>query len=258
MSSYPSILNSGAFPSGRRVRHPAKRDSHTDDLRPPSAALAHGDPQAGQILYRLALDAGGWAPADEGHGPHGTAATVLEAARTVYRYARMGQAGAVPSSQAFATVLDSAAGAVALLTWTDTLVGIVRVPTSPADQPAPPVVDGAAVLPPVPELLDDDGAERGDSGQYLAVRPATEGRPLGAAPTPGVEWWSREQVVTHLRGTRPELIAVDRLFAPAERDAFQHDTSAAVRTALLDADSADATSVAAQVGSVETDGGGWR
>ena len=229
---------------------PAESDVHTD-LPRPTVALAHSDPQAGRILYRLAIGAGGWAPmtADSRDAD-------LEAARTVYRYARLGQSGAVPSGQAFATVLEAAAGAIGLTTWMDTLVNLVRVPSGPVEQPAPSVVDDDTGLPPVAELSVDEGDATHNSGPFLALRPVDAGRTLGAQPDGAVEWWTRDDVVDRLRAATPEIIGVDRLFQAAELEAFAHDDPDAVRCALLEADSTASGPPIAENDTAKTDGGG--
>lgn len=213
---------------------PAESDVHTD-LPRPTVALAHSDPQAGRILYRLAIGAGGWAPMTaDGRDAD------LEAARTVYRYARLGQSGAVPSGQAFATVLEAAAGAIGLTTWMDTLVNLVRVPSGPVEQPAPSVVDDAFIIPPATDAADA-------CGQYLAIRPVDDGRTLGVEPDGAVEWWSRDDVVDHLRATTPEVVAIDRLF----------DDLDAVRRALLEADSTASDPPVAENDTAADGGGSW-
>ena len=249
MTLPPTELDTRAIPSERRVQ-PIDSDVYAA-LPRPTVALAHSDPQAGRILYWLANDADGWAPTtvDSHDG-------ALEAARTVYRYARLGQSGAVPSAQAFATVLEATAGAICLTTWMDTLVNLIRVPSGPVEQPAPSVLDDDTGLPPVAELSANEGDATHNSGPFLALRPVDAGRTLGAQPDGAVEWWTRDDVVDRLRAATPEIICVDRLFEAAELEAFAHDDPDAVRCALLEADSTASDPHIAENDTAKTDGGG--
>jgi len=249
MTLPPSDLDTRAIPPERHVR-PTESDAHAA-LPRPTAALARSDPQAGRILYRLAVDAGGWAPTTADSHDDG-----LEAARTVYRYARLGQSGAVPSTQAFATVLEAAAGAIGLTTWMDTLINLFRVPSGPVEQPAPSVLDDDTGLPPVAGLSADEGDDTHDGGPFLALRPVDAGRTLGAQPDGAVEWWTRDDVVDHLRAATPEIIGVDRLFEAAELEAFAHGGPDAVRCALLEAGSTTSGLPIAEDDTAKTDGGG--
>jgi len=245
MTLPPTELDAQAIPSERQVQ-PTDSDVHAA-LPRPTLALAHSDPQAGRILYRLATDAGGWAPTTPDN--HDGA---LEAARTVYRYARLGQSGAVPSAQAFATVLEAAAGAIGVTTWTDTLVNLVRVPAAAVEQPAPAIVDDVFVMPSVTDL----STVAGTGGHFLAIRPVDDGRTLGAQPDGAVEWWTHDDVVDHLRATTPEIVAVNRLFDEIELAAFVHDDPEAVRRGLMEPEAVDTDPLIAESDTAKADGGG--
>ena len=219
MASDPSHHATGPFGPAAASQYAAVEG---DEHPPRSAACAHGDPTVGAMLRRLATGADGWLAVDH----------KLEAIRTVYRYVQRGRSAAVPSATAVATVLSVGTGTIVATTWQDTLVAIVRVPKTVADQPVPAVTESAATLPPVEALPDEVEADAPGRGPYLAYKPAAEGRTLGLRPDPTVEWWSQDRAVSHLRATRPEFIAADRLFSRKQWAAFEANTPADVREAL--------------------------
>ena len=221
-----------ASPPTRRGRPLESTDT---DLRPPRTAFARCDSEAARILYALAINAGGWAPPAGPDSQDTAVPSSLKATRDVYRYIRAGPGDTVPAAAAFATVLEAAAGAIAVTTWTDRLISLVRVPTDPVEQPSSSVVDDATRLPPVSEIPTGCDSDGGDGGPFLC-KYTDDAQTLGADCDIVADWWSREDVCAHLRGANPEFVSVGRVFASVEQVAFERDDPAAVAQAIQDAE----------------------